>query len=547
MPRTAEAAWTAPYFHDLQTDLADAADRTDQMLYDLLLQTPIGGDLEVTQHQLEEIFGGAPDITAQRFQCAGGMTGLVVFDASMANRELLVLGVLGPLAASDLKPADAADSGLLERVARQIVPTGIMATLGPGAAPSNGGQLANVAEHILEGSVVLFFAAHRAALAIQIAKIDKRAISEPKSAPVTMGHHEGFIEDASTNLALIRRRLRTARLQVEQYRLGTLSRTDVYLVYLRGVCDDLLLAEVRRRLHSVKVDTILESNMLMEYIRDAPRSPVPTMLRSERPDRVAAMLAQGQFALVVDGTPLVLVAPATLATMLKSVQDYYQNWIVATIIRGIRLTAMLLGVFLPAFYVAITSFNPGFVPPLLLATIAASRENVPLPAVGEVLVIMLLFEIIREASARVPSGIGSALTIGGTLVVGEAAVRAGLVSTPVIIITATVVIAFLAIPATDMVEFSRFLLYPVLLAAGFLGIFGLVLLSFGLAYYLASLRSFGRAFLDPAAPLRPIAGQDALRRAPLWAKDTRPPATGFPDPVRQAQNQMPHPPGEGAA
>ena len=540
------ATWTAPYFHDLQADLADAEDRTDSLLFDLLLKQPISGDLDAVKRDLQDVFGEAPDITAQRFQCAGGLQGLVVFDSNLTNQQLLILGVLDRLTLCDLKPADAA-TGLLDRVSRMVAPTGTITTLGPSDSGARDGQMASVAEQVLTGAAVLFFQGHGAALAVQLPQADKRSISEPKAAPVVMGPHEGFIVDADTNLTLVCRRLRTARLRVEQYRLGTLSRTNVYLLYVKGVCDDLMIAEVERRLARVEVDTILESNMLMELIRDAPKSPVPTMLRSERPDRVAAALAQGQFAIIVDGTPLALIAPITFASMLKSVEDYYQNWMISTVIRGVRLSAFLLGVFLPAFYVAIVSYHPGFIPPLLLATLAASRENVPLPALGEILIIMLLFEIIREASARIPSGIGSALTIGGTLVVGQAAVRAGLVSAPVIIITAAVIIAFFAIPAQDMVQFTRFLLYPELLAGGFLGIFGVLFVAFLLAYYLASLRSFGRPFLDPVAPIRPAGWKDSVERAPLWAMDTRPPATGFPNPMRQPPNRKPEPPDAGAA
>jgi spore germination protein KA len=167
---------------------------------------------------------------------------------------------------------------------------------------------------------------------------------------------------------------------------------------------------------------------------------------------------------------------------------------------------------------------------------------VPLPALGEVLVLLLLFEIIREAGVRVPSGIGSALTIGGTLVVGQAAVRAGIVSAPMIIITAAVVIAFFAIPSYDMVQFTRFVLYPLLLAAGFLGIFGILFVSLMMAFDLCSLRSFGRGLLEPLAPLRPNDFKDSVVRVPWWAMNTRPTFTGFTNPIRQGPQQKPHPP-----
>ncbi len=549
MRQTARREWSLGTFHNLHADVADAADRVERLLFDLLVHKPICGDLEELKRDLQDLFGTAPDITAQRFRCRGGLDGLVVFDQGMVNQQLLVLGVLDHLVHSDLHPADAADPRLLERISQEIAPTGAMSTTAGTVSNAASGQqegshevLGMAADQILGGASLIAFSGHSQVLFVKISKVDKRSISEPTSAPVVMGPHEGFIEDAETNLSLVRRRMRTPRLRVEQFRLGNLSRTGVYLLYLQGVVDDLLVAEARRRLRNVDVDVVMESNILMELIRDAPGSMVPTMLRSERPDRVAGALAQGQFAIITDGTPLALVAPITLGHMLKSTEDYYQNWAVVSLVRWIRLSALLLGVLLPAFYVAIVTFHPEFIPPLLLTTIAASRENVPLPALGEVLLLLGLFEIIREAGVRVPSGIGSALTIGGTLVVGQAAVRAGIVSAPVIIITAAVVIAFFAIPDYDMVQFSRFLLYPMLFAAGFLGIFGILFASFMLAFYLASLRAFGRAFLDPVAPLRPRNWKDAVVRAPWWQMNTRPTFTGFTNPVRQARNQKPRPP-----
>lgn len=402
--------------------------------------------------------------------------------------------------------------------------------------------LSGLADQVLGGAAVLSFAGTSASLAVKISKSDKRSISEPPSAPAVVGPHEGFIEDAQTNLSLIRRRLRTPRLRIQQFRVGSLSRTGVYLLHLHGIADDLLVAEAIRRLQGVDVDGVMESNTLMELIRDAPGSPVPTMQRSERPDRVSAGLMQGQIAIVTDGTPFVRVAPITMGHLLKASEDYYENWFAVTLVRLIRLMALLMGIFLPALYVSIVTFHPEFLPPLLLVTVAASRENVPLPSLGEILRLLGLFEVIREAGVRVPKGVGNALTIGGTLVVGQAAVRAGIVSSPVIIISSAVVIAFFAIPDYDMVQFSRFLLYPMLLSGGFWGIFGVLFTAFGLLFYLASLRSFGVAFLSPIAPMRPANWKDAVVRAPWWAMNQRPVTTGYPKPVRQGAHQKPHPP-----
>lgn len=538
-----ERPWTAEQLHDLQADLADAADRIDQLLFELLLQRPLAGNLETLHQDVKRVFGSAPDITVQRFHCAGGLECLMVFDTELINQEILLLGLLERLARADLAPGAAAEPHFFDRISRVVAPAGSPISdddMSQTSMPA--GTLTALTDKVLRGSAVLCFSGNPRVLAIDIRKADKRAIAEPPSAPAVMGPHEGFIEDAQTNLGLIRRRLRTPRLRVEQFRLGTVSQTTVYLVYLNGITDDLLVAEARRRLSGINIDGVLDSSVVMSLIRDAPGSPVPTMQRSERPDRVGAALLQGQIAIVTDGTPFALLAPITLSSLLKASEDYYENWLPVSIIRCIRLIALLTGVWVPALYVAIVSYHAEFMPPRLLVTLAASRENVPLPSLGELLLLLAIFEIIREAGARVPSGIGSAVTIGGTLVVGNAAVRAGIISSPVIIIASAVVIAFFALPDYDLLQISRFALYPMLFAAGLLGLYGLLLATFLLAFYLASLRSFGVPFLSPFAPMRRRDWKDSVARAPWWALNFRPTGTGSANPVRQAPHQRPDPP-----
>lgn len=522
---------------------ANTVDRIDQLLYTLLLDKPLPTDLGQINGDLKEVFGSAPDISVQPFRCRGGLDGLVVYEEMRVDQQLLVLGVLPRVVNADLTPEDGKSPEILVRISRTISPAG---SISPSDRPTQAETLGKLAESVLGGSAVICLQGCQAALAFDIGNPDKRSITTPPSEPSVYGPHEGFIEDGDTNLSLIRRRIRTPRLRIEEFRLGTLTRTAVYLIYIHGLTDDLVVAEARRRIQRVEVDGVVESQTLMEYIQDAPRSPVPMMQRTERPDRVVAALLQGQFAVVTDGTPFALVAPVTIGRLIKSVEDYYQNWMASTLVRAVRLLAILVAAFLPAFYVAIVTYHPEFIPPQLLVTLAAARNHVPLPSLGEVLVLLGLFEIIREAGARVPNGIGSALTIGGTLVVGEAAVRAGIISAPIIIVTSAVVIAAFAVPNYDMVLFTRFLVYPLLLSAAFIGIFGLLFASFALAFYLASLRSFGVPFLSPAAPLQPQDWKDYLLRAPWWAMNTRPSGTGYTDVHRQPPGQKPHPPREEA-
>ncbi|NMP23193.1 spore germination protein [Sulfobacillus harzensis] len=293
------------------------------------------------------------------------------------------------------------------------------------------------------------------------------------------------------------------------------------------------MSEIKGRLQRINIDGVLESNYLVEIMRSDKWTVYPTVLRTDRPDRVAAALLEGRAAIVIDGTPMAVIAPATLSMLMTSASDYYQNWLVASLLRVVRYIALLASVLLPALYVALTTYHQEAIPTPLLITMAAARSNVPLPSVGEVVLLMVMFDIIREAGSRVPSGVGSALTIGGTLVVGDAAVRAGIISSPIIIVVAGIVIAVFAIPDYDLAQAIRFTTYPMIIAAAILGMYGILFVSIALALHVASLESFGVPYLSPGAPSRPSEYKDFVMRAPWFRQKLRPASTAYPDPLRQ--------------
>ncbi len=518
----------AQRMHSIAASLADAHDSVERLLYALQLDARLTGDIDVTQQALSDLFGNAADIMITTLFSRDGVQVLTIFNQSMVHRDLLIRAVFDRIADTALGPQPD-----LDELTRHIVPTGITESVD---------RFGELATHVIEGSAILCLPGCTRALAIQLAQAPQRSISQAPSEPVVMGPRDGFIEDASTNLTLVRRRIRSPRLWVDVFRLGDITRTTVYLLHLHGVTDDELVDEARRRISSIRIDGVLESNYVAELIRDAPGSPFPTIQRTERPDKVAAGLLEGQFAVIVDGSPFALVAPITFGHLFKASEDYYESWFPSSILRGIRVMAVVLGVLVPSLYVAVVTYHQELIPTSLLIVLAASRENVPLPTIVELLLILVLFEIIREAGVRTPSGIGSAVTIGGTLVVGQAAVRAGIVSSPIIIVTSAVVIQFLAAPDYELVQVSRFMLYPILIASSAMGLFGLLFASLALVLHLTSLRSFGVPYLAPLAPARARDWKDLVLRAPWWAMNTRPQMEGGIDPVRQPPNQVPLPP-----
>ncbi len=508
---------------DLRIRSANLIDEIEEVLFRNQLSRPLSANLTNNMAVIQGLTHQAADLQFTKFACRGGLQGAILFAIDFVNYELMVAGIVEPLTGLNWTQAEVGRP-LLEQVAKTIAPVG-----GAEAVDNVKGAL----DSIWSGGAVVFLDGTSGAVSINVGKINKRSITRPVSEQVVMGPHAGFIEDGMTNLSLVRQRLKTPRLWIDRMHVGRHTRTAVYLLSLYGVTDGALVDEVKSRLCQINIDGVLDSNYLVELVKSDRWTIFPTVLRTERPDRVAAGLLEGRVAIIVDGSPLAIVAPATLPMMMTSAADYYQNWMVATFLRIVRYIALTASLLTPGLYVALTTYHQEAIPTPLLITMAAARSDVPLPAVGEVLLLMVLFDIIREAGARVPTGIGSALTIGGTLVVGQAAVRAGIISSPIIIVVAGIVIAVLAIPNPELVQAVRFATYPVILGGAILGVYGILFVTIGLALHLASLESFGVAYLSPAAPIRPTDFKDFIIRLPWFRQTTRPAQTGYTDVMRQ--------------
>jgi spore germination protein KA len=368
---------------------------------------------------------------------------------------------------------------------------------------------------------------------------EKRGVEEPQSEVVIRGPREGFTEVLRTNTSLLRRRIRDPRLWIKEFTVGRVSRTQVAIAYIKGIANDKVVQEARDRITRIDVDSIQESGELEEYLEDAPLSPFPTILRTERPDRVTGALFEGRIAILTDGTPFVLIAPVTFLMFLTSPEDYYERYFIASAVRLLRWASFLIALLLPALYVSVTTFHQEMLPTPLVLAIAAQREGVPFPAVFEALLMEVAFEILREAAVRLPKIYGPAISIVGVLILGEAAVRAGLVSSAMIIVVALTAIASFVTPIFSLSIAVRLLRFPMILLAGTLGLFGVVFGFSVVVIHVSSLRSFGVPFLEPIAPVIVSDLKDALIRLPWWAMDTRPEFTGKSDLRRQSRGLMP--------
>jgi spore germination protein KA len=395
---------------------------------------------------------------------------------------------------------------------------------------------------ILDGGTALLVEGAGTGLAVYLPQSEGRAVQEPAAEPVIRGPREGFTEHLSDNTAMLRRRLRSPQLRIESLRIGRSSWTAVVMIYLRDVADPGVVAEVRRRLEDVEIDSLEDSSYLEELIEDDPYSLFPTILNTERPDAVAASLSEGRVAILTDNSPSALIVPVSLWSFLQASEDHYQRYPIATFLRLLRLGLAAVSLLGPAIWVAVLSYHQEMLPSALLLTVAATREGIPFPAIVEALLMEIFFEALREAGVRLPRPIGQAVSIVGALVIGQAAVQAGIVSAPKVIVVAATGIASFTIPRFTLGIALRLLRFGMMLLAGTLGLFGLMLGLIMLLYHLCALRSFGVPYLSPVAPLSLTGLKDSLIRGPRWLLDQRPKFLGSMLRRRMARHQRPAPP-----
>jgi spore germination protein KA len=318
----------------------------------------------------------------------------------------------------------------------------------------------------------------------------------------------------------------------------------VAFLYIKDIANPELVDEVRRRLKSIDVDSILGAGYVDEYIQDNPLSPLGGLNYTERPDKLCGALLEGRVGIIVDNTPFVLIVPTLFFQLLQAPGDYYQGFQASTAFRWLRMLAVLIALTLPSLYTILGSFHHEMIPTPLALSMAAGREGTPLPTLIEVLALTIMFEVMHEAGLRLPRAVGQTVSIVGSLVIGEAAVQAGLVAPATVIVVSAAGITGFAIPSYALSLAVRLLRIPLLILSGALGVFGFVGGTAFLALHAASLRSFGQPFLSPLAPLHAGELRDTLVRVPHWSMNWRPHVNRGGQPTqRQANNQMPKSPG----
>lgn len=377
-----------------------------------------------------------------------------------------------------------------------------------------------VADAILTGSTVFLLEGSDKALKIGTKGVKARQVAEPITEGVVRGPRAGFTETLRVNTALLRRKIKSPNLKVEKFIIGSVTKTEINIAYLVDTANPKLITEVRERLSRIKVDSILESAYIEELIEDTPFTFLPTIEHSERPDKVAAEIMGGRVAILTDGTPFVLMVPTMMFQFLN------------------------LALLLPALYIAMATFHQEMLPTSLLLSIIFAHKGVPFPNVIEVFMMEITFEALREAGIRLPRPVGQAVSIVGALVIGQAAVQAGLVSPATVIIVAMTGISSFAIPSYNFSLAIRLLRFSMMFLASIMGMFGILLGMLVFQDHLLSLRSFGVPYFAPLAPFNLKDAKDLLVRVPWWAMGERPRLLGANNRGKQKFFLKPGPPDE---
>ncbi|MFD1707510.1 spore germination protein [Siminovitchia sediminis] len=373
---------------------------------------------------------------------------------------------------------------------------------------------------VLKAQALLILDGFNKGLLISIEGFEVRSIEEPVTEQAVRGAREGFIESTGVNISLLRRRISHPSLRFETMEIGKYSQTGVTIAYIKDIVDSELVQRVKQRLDEIIVDSIDSSGDIEQLIEDHPYSIFPTIGNTERADKAAALLMEGRVFLLVDGSPVSLYVPSLFLESFQNVEDYNSRPYYSSFIRLMRFFAFIISISLPALYITALNFNKALIPSDMIVPLIQARETVPFPLAMEVIMMILMFEVVREAGVRLPKQIGSALSIVGALILGDVSVSAGLVGAPtIVIVSISYISAFVITPIADVTALLRIGLFA---ASSLFGSYGLCIASLALLTHMVSLTSLGVPFMAPFSPTHFQDWKDGFIRLPTKLLKQRP-------------------------
>jgi len=447
------------------------------------------------------IMGHSIDFTYRVVRMANNQRAALIYLDGMVDMQAMQDGVIRPIMERAL-----VQDNVLDHMKDQVLESG---------NASYAHSMPDALEKIIAGSLLVLVEGVHTGLLISLPGWEERAVTESTTQSVVHGPQNAFTENVRTNITLVRRRVRDLRVRISSVTVGTMTKTDVAVMYINGVAEQKLVNDLLAKLGEVKQDGIFDGRYLEELITERKRQTVfPTFFNTDRPDSIAAGMLEGKIAIFVDGTPFVLLVPAFFTDFLQSPEDYYQPYLFSSLMRLLRYAALFVCLIAPAAYISLTTFHQDMLPTPLLLSLAAQRENVPFPAFIEAFIMEVIFEILREAGIRMPRTIGQAVSIVGSIVIGQAAVEAGIVSAAMVIVVAITAMSSFVIPSYSMSIAIRVLRFLFMIIASLYGVYGLTIGVILLIVHLCGVQSFGMPYMSPFAPYKKGAQRDALIRFP---------------------------------
>lgn len=446
-------------------------------------QKNIHKELQLNIEYLEQRFSNCGDIVKKKFsmeQCHGQQFYLIYADG-LVDYVMIQDSIIRPLFRQPLfqYPGDLKEWIIESADRKQVM------------------DMEEAVTNILAGNTLLFFDGCDFAIQVSSKRFPNRGIQPPEQEVSIRGPKDSFSESLRFNTALIRRRIRDSRLKVEQMQAGVRSKTDIALMYMEDLVHDEMLQQLKEEIESLCVDSILDGGVLEQFLEKRQYSPFPQYQHTERPDKAASGILEGRIVVVVDNSPAVLLLPVTLNVFFQAGDDYYNRWETASFARILRYLSAMIAIGLPGFYLAVANFHTEVLPTDLILSFAKARAGVPFPVLVEVLMMELAFELLREAGIRLPGQLGGTIGIVGGLIVGQAAVEAGLVSTIVVIVVSLTAIASFCVPSESFRGAFRLLKFFMIFVCALWGLYGYFLGWLAIAIHLCSIESYGIPYLSP--------------------------------------------------
>lgn len=455
---------------------------------------------------LKEISNNSADFTVREIIINNNnrTKAALITTEGMSNKEGIALSIINPLINADY--SNVLDSDLFEYIKNSVFSASEMV---------EADSFDKVMMFSMSGFAVFAIDGFDKMLAIGIQGFSFRGVSSPETEIIQRGPREGFVEPLRINMTLIRRRMKNPDLVFELLEAGDVSKTQMCLCYIKSAVSDTILNKLRDRLNSVKIPTVLGAGYLVPFLEENKSSLFSGIGVSERPDSVCGKLTEGRIAVMVDGTPSVLVVPHLFIEKFQSVDDYSNRPFYASFTRILKFISFFIAIYLPGLFTALTSFHPEYIPTNLLQNIIESVSKTPLPIALEVFLILFVYEVMREAGLRIPRPLGHAVSIVGALVIGESAVSAGIIGSPTLMVVAIAAICSYVVP--DLYPAITVARIYLILAGSILGLFGIVLLSCVYLITLCSKTSFGVPYMSPLMPFSKKNMRDVFIRK-NWSK-----------------------------